>query len=801
MSLMSARSRSGFLLPFAFCLLLPACADAVRAQVTIKPGATEKRPAAESAAPVPAAIPLPEIPAQAELASINLRDIESTLAAGAIITAIEQELPALSREIDARFREVVRIMAYRPSLQLLERLEWSWRRLRETVVEWNRRLEQRARRLDRDRTRVTALEGAWTETLQLAKESGDAELVRRVDSLLAGMGRTRSAVDKQRAHVVQLQSRVTAQDLRITEALELLRQAREETLGRLFFRDSPPLWDSRMLEGTGAIDSQESWQTQLAALKSYFSRTPDRFVMHAVIFVLLAAGLFWVRGRSAAFAAQDPALERAARVFMTPLATALVISFLGARWIYPQAPRLLWVFIGIAALIPTIIVLRPIVEQRLRVLLYAAVAFFLVDQARAVTASMGAIPRLVFVAEMAAGALLLLGFLRTLRHAAVAPSEERRIRRHRIGAGIACAVFLAAAVAGTTGYMALGDLLGNTMLEAGYLGVVLYAVVQILDSTVVVALRTRPLNLLGMVQRHQELLRRRTGYLLTIIAGALWSLFVLQRLALWEPVVDGLNQGLGAELHVGSISFSLGDIIAFILVVWASFAVSRLVRFFLDEDVYPRARMERGLYYAVSRTVHYLILLGGFFFAVAVLGVDMTKLTILAGAFTVGVGFGLQNIFNNFVSGLILLFERPVQVGDMIQIEDTSGIVERIGIRASVVRAATGPEIIVPNGRLISERLINWTLSARRRGLELPIAVVRGADPRRVIAIVERAAAAHPRVQSDPPPQVFFTRLGPDWMGFELRAYTAHVESWMSVRSELAVAVNEALAAENIAMK
>src|SRR4029078_10474803 len=98
--------------------------------------------------------------------------------------------------------------------------------------------------------------------------------------------------------------------------------------------------------------------------------------------------------------------------------------------------------------------------------------------------------------------------------------------------------------------------------------------------------------------------------------------------------------------------------------------------------------------------------------AVDVLAYALPKSTILAGAFGVGVGFGLQNIFNNFVSGLILLFERPVQVGDVVQMNDASGIVERIGIRASVVRTTSGSEIIVPNGKLISETVVNWTFSS-----------------------------------------------------------------------------------------
>jgi small-conductance mechanosensitive channel len=221
----------------------------------------------------------------------------------------------------------------------------------------------------------------------------------------------------------------------------------------------------------------------------------------------------------------------------------------------------------------------------------------------------------------------------------------------------------------------------------------------------------------------------------------------------------------------------------------------------LDEDVYPRAKLGRGLPYAISRTLHYTILLSGFLLGVAALGFDMTKFTILAGAFTVGVGFGLQNIFNNFVSGLILLFERPVQVGDVIQMDDIAGTVDRIGIRASVVRANNGSEIIVPNGKLISERLINWTFSSRRRGIELDVAVAHGADPKRVIELMNAAAVAHPRVEKSPPPQTLLMRMGPDWLGFELRAFTERIEDWVNIRSDLSIAINDALAAEHIALK
>src|SRR5262249_19285664 len=134
--------------------------------------------------------------------------------------------------------------------------------------------------------------------------------------------------------------------------------------------------------------------------------------------------------------------------------------------------------------------------------------------------------------------------------------------------------------------------------------------------------------------------------------------------------------------------------------------------FLLQEEIYHRFQLARGPAYAVSTLVHYVVLLVGFYVAIAALGADMTKFAILAGAFGVGAGFGLQNVFNNFFSGLILLFERPVQVGDLIQVGDQTGVVRRIGIRASIIALDDKSQLIIPNGQLISEKVTNRTFSS-----------------------------------------------------------------------------------------
>ncbi len=383
-----------------------------------------------------------------------------------------------------------------------------------------------------------------------------------------------------------------------------------------------------------------------------------------------------------------------------------------------------------------------------------------------------------------------------------ATADNKQTRKiFKVAGYVALTTSCAVLTANIFGYVTLATLIGNALLQSSYFALILYAAVEALDGLVIVVLGAGPFAALGTVSRHQPLLRRRSRRVLQLLGLVLWLLALLQRLLLRERIVGAAPELLTAKLSFGSIHISPGDVLAFIVTVWAAFWVSRFVRFLLDEDVYPRVSLKRGLAYAISNTLHYLILMVGFFLAVAALGFDMTRVTILAGAFSVGVGFGLQNIFNNFISGLILLFERPINIGDVVQIDDASGIVERIGVRASIIRTSNGSEIIMPNGKLIFERLINWTLSSRKHGIELPIAVAQGTDPEKVIGLLEKTAAAYPLITDDPAPQALVVKLGPDSFGFELRAWTERSEQWMQIRSDLAIAVGSTLTAEKIPIR
>jgi len=191
--------------------------------------------------------------------------------------------------------------------------------------------------------------------------------------------------------------------------------------------------------------------------------------------------------------------------------------------------------------------------------------------------------------------------------------------------------------------------------------------------------------------------------------------------------------------------------------------------------------------------VRYTLVTGGVILAVMAVGMPIDRLTILFGAFGVGIGFGLQNVVNNFVSGLILLFERPIQIGDTIEVGQLIGKVKTIGMRSSNVRTFDGAEVIVPNGNLISNEVVNWTLSDQRRRIEIIAGVAYGSDPHKVRTLLMKMLEENPDIVKDPAPDVLFNELGESSLDFRLLFWVSNFQDWLRIRSDVMFAVHDTL--------
>ena len=358
---------------------------------------------------------------------------------------------------------------------------------------------------------------------------------------------------------------------------------------------------------------------------------------------------------------------------------------------------------------------------------------------------------------------------------------------------VALALMAVSLLANLVGNVSLAVLLSQGVLGSTFLAVGLYASGRVVEALLVAALHVAGGLGVRAVQFHAAALRRRVLVTIRFTTVALWVAGSLPLFGILRLTLDGVQSVLAARLEIGAVSLSAGNVVAFGLTLWLALVLARILRALLEDDILPRMALPRGVPSAVSAAVNYAIQLFGFLLAMSAAGLDLGRVTLLAGAFGVGIGFGLQNIVNNFVSGLILLFERPVRIGDVIEVGGVGGTVRHIGIRSSMIRTFEGAELIVPNGNLISERLTNWTFSDYQRRVEMPVGVAYGNDPEQVIALLEGVAAGQPDVLKEPGPQALFLGFGPSSLDFVLRVWTARYDLAGVVRSRLLVALHGAL--------
>lgn len=307
----------------------------------------------------------------------------------------------------------------------------------------------------------------------------------------------------------------------------------------------------------------------------------------------------------------------------------------------------------------------------------------------------------------------------------------------------------------------------------------------------------QPRRLQVLARVGQPLAERLAVLIQVVLVG--WTALYLA--SVWD-LVESPGQAWSwlteAGVSIGGWDLTLGRLLTAAVAVYVAFVASWIVRALLDASVFDRRHFDRGVRDSIATLLHYTVIVLGVFAALSIFGLDMTNLALVAGALSVGIGFGLQNVVNNFVSGLILLFERPIRVGDVVVLGEDWGKVQKIGLRSTTIVTFNGSELIVPNGDLIAEKVTNWTLTTPRARLVLPVSVAYGTDPERVITLLEERGRAYSLSLDEPAPMAIFTSFGESSLDFELRVWLADFEQLLRARSELAAIIARSFAEEGI---
>lgn len=480
----------------------------------------------------------------------------------------------------------------------------------------------------------------------------------------------------------------------------------------------------------------------------------------------------------------------------------------------------LLIFIGFSWLLQTVFAIRESQwrlfdlsdrsARRIYRILQGIVAVYAIDLALTEMARAFFIPLALSILQTSATSLTYVGLLVALL---LTPFEPREIRvampsRHEPRwLKIPLWILAVAIVVGSlTGYVALARFVAQQMVMTGVIALVtgiLYLAIRAITREP--AAPEHPIGQLlesrfGLDQPRRTQLARLTEISLALVLALCVLPVIMLQWGFSGADIRDWFRSLFFGFEIGQFRISLARILIGLMLFTALLLLTRLLQRWLRDRVLAQPTMDAGIANSIDTVAGYAGTAIAALIAVSYAGFDITSLAIVAGALSVGIGFGLQSIVNNFVSGLILLVERPIKVGDWIVVGNEQGHVRRISVRATEIETFDRASLIVPNSELITGRVLNWTHRNLLGRVVLKVSVDQAADPEKVMQLLTECAASHPLILQTPAPKVVFDGFGASTLDFSLRFLLGDLNRSLDVQSEMRTTILNALRAQGISV-
>jgi potassium-dependent mechanosensitive channel len=468
-------------------------------------------------------------------------------------------------------------------------------------------------------------------------------------------------------------------------------------------------------------------------------------------------------------------------ILLHPWATGIFVAFSTLSFAYSETPDLWQLLLWLPATFSAAVLMCALLKNpRKRFMVWLLAVLFVLSLALRAIALPLPLYRLYLALLSLVGVPLFL-FLAARNQRA----RQGQLTGFTLTLRIGAAVLLVSFLAQFAGYSTLALRLIESSLKTVFLGLFAFMAIKLGQGAIDFVLDQNFFRRWRFFRRFGKELTARLKNIFLALVVVFTSLYLLEAWYIYDSMAEAWSKLLSLSLTIAEVRISVEKVLVVGVVVYLSIAASWIIEAILEAEIFPRRRFDRGIRDSIKKLLHYSLILIGFLFAMSLVGLELRNFAVLAGAFGIGIGFGLQNIVNNFVSGLILLFERPIKAGDMIIVDNEWGTVRKIGLRSTVVTTLDESEIIVPNSLLVAEKVTNWSLSSALCRITIPVGVAYGSDVPLVLRILIEAGKENAVVLDDPAPSPLFRGFGDSSLDFELRVWISDVRDRFRVRSEI----------------
>ncbi|MCK5816140.1 MAG: mechanosensitive ion channel [Flavobacteriaceae bacterium] len=600
----------------------------------------------------------------------------------------------------------------------------------------------------------------WTKTKEnLVENSGSKEVAKSIDAVLESLQEIVKITASRMTVVFDIEKRLTSIVIVIDEFLAELSKSELNLRMDYFVFDSNPIWNQNSNPPNEDIVNNEKgsfkFKEDIGHAQSFLLQNIKTVIFQLGFIIGLMVVLILVKRKWKAELStlSNPVEIQSVIILKHYIAASIVVGVLLSVFFYEELiPFMTEAFITIL-LISTFVLLPKLTNKRFSIFLGLLFAVYLISLGESYIDNSSLLIRVLLLIEIIILAIALWWGKKIIRE-----NRNDFVRIHKLFIVVSSfyiVLLLGAFIANIIGMVGLSQFVFSGVISSTILLMVIYLSVKVTTSIFVLIFKLRRTYGLQAVSTIVNAAHKRIQPILFWVGMLLWLYITSVSFEVRDLFNEWLNASLETTWAIGEMNISLGGILSFTGIFMTAVLIAKLVSS-IFEDEWMIALLPRGIAPAISLLLRIFLITFGLYGGFTAAGIDLSKLGFIVGALGVGIGFGLQNVVLNFIAGLILAFERPINIGDAIEVDSEFGVVTRVGVRSTNVRTYSGYEAIIPNGDLISKKVINWTLSNRDRRSKKFIKTSANVNPEEMIEMLTEIITKHPKTYKDPLPRVFF---------------------------------------------